>query len=253
MKTSIIKNSNIKNKILPLLSVFVLLFLWQIISLIMGKEELFPSPYSVFYKTLFSINQKKFFIIVGNTLLRVIQSFVISFFLSLVLGIISGLNNTVLNILRPIVNIFKSVPTMSVIIIVLMYLSLEIAPIIICFLIIFPIIYNNIVIGILSVDKKLLQMAKVFNFSRKSMLYNIYIPSIKPFIKASINSALGLNFKIMIAAEVIGMPKLSLGEQLYLAKVNIDFSAVFAWTIVIIILSWIFEGLTSRLFKIDEK
>ena len=56
-------------------------------------------------------------------------------------------------------------------------------------------------------------------------------------------------WKAGIAAEVIGMPNNSIGENLYNAKVFFDTPALFAWTVVIICISIIFEKLFMKLIS----
>lgn len=46
-------------------------------------------------------------------------------------------------------------------------------------------------------------------------------------------------------AEYLAQTKNSIGQALYMAKTNIDYSSVFAWTIILIILSALFELLIS--------
>ena len=53
--------------------------------------------------------------------------------------------------------------------------------------------------------------------------------------------SLGLCWKAGVAAEVIGIPDGSMGERLYEAKVYLDTPELFAWTMVILVVSMIFE------------
>ena len=50
-----------------------------------------------------------------------------------------------------------------------------------------------------------------------------------------------MSWKSGVAAEVIGIPDFSIGERLYLSKINLDTAGVFAWTAVVILLSVVFE------------
>ena len=77
----------------------------------------------------------------------------------------------------------------------------------------------------------------------------IYIPQVFPFFESSCASALGLCWKSGIAAEVIGMPQGSIGEQLQQAKVYLDTPDLFAWTLVIVLASLAFE----RVFVVGIK
>ena len=61
--------------------------------------------------------------------------------------------------------------------------------------------------------------------------------------RAACSISLGLCWKSGVAAEVIGIPKNSIGENLYNAKIYLDTPDLFAWTIVIILISLIFEKL----------
>ena len=71
----------------------------------------------------------------------------------------------------------------------------------------------------------------------------IYIPQALPFFKSGCTAALGLCWKAGIAAEVIGMPVGSIGERLQQAKVYLDTPDLFAWTLVIVLISLLFERL----------
>ena len=59
-----------------------------------------------------------------------------------------------------------------------------------------------------------------------------------------------------MAAEVIGVPSGSIGEKLYNAKIYLNTPDLFAWTSVIIVISFVFEkcflGIVSRVVYIIE-
>ena len=52
-----------------------------------------------------------------------------------------------------------------------------------------------------------------------------------------------MSWKSGIAAEVIGVPAHTIGENLYMAKIYLATADLFAWTIVIILVSSLFEKL----------
>lgn len=86
-------------------------------------------------------------------------------------------------------------------------------------------------------------MAKVFKLPGKTRFFYIYRPAIRPFLNSSLKLALGMCWKSGVAAEVIGTPQFSIGEQLYFSKIHLDMADLFAWTAVIILLSICFEKL----------
>lgn len=112
-----------------------------------------------------------------------------------------------------------------------------------------PIVYTNILQGIHSTDEKLLEMAQVFGISGYKKLMAIYIPAVFPHFMSAISLGLGLCWKAGIAAEVIGKPTGSIGGKLYEAKLYLMTKELFAWTIVIIVISILFEKLVIFAIK----
>lgn len=253
MRSSIYKNRKIikfiknKNNMYTVLSITVLIVLWKLAALGIGKEIILPSPEAVFIKIIDIIKQEYFIKIVSNTLFRTFISFILSILTALVLGILSGVFEPVFYLVKPIIDIIRSTPTMAIIILALMWLGGEKAPILIGFIVIFPILYSNVVQGIINVDSKLIEMAECYEISKNRVIREIYIPSINNYVKAGLNSALGLNFKVMIAAEVIGQPEYSMGTSLQMEKINLDMPGVFAWSIILIILAVIFDSIINVL------
>jgi NitT/TauT family transport system permease protein len=70
-----------------------------------------------------------------------------------------------------------------------------------------------------------------------------------PFFYSGCQVGLGLCWKAGIAAAGIGIPKGSIGERLQQAKVYLDTPDLFAWTVVIVLLSYIFEHIILYLLK----
>ena len=80
----------------------------------------------------------------------------------------------------------------------------------------------------------------------------MYLPQVMPYFLSACGSALGLCWKSGIAAEVIGMPEGSIGEQLQQAKIYLTTPDLFAWTLVIVLVSLAFEKVFLALLKRGE-
>ena len=151
--------------------------------------------------------------------------------------------------MEPLVTVIKSTPVMSFIILAMIWFSFSIVPIVICFLMCFPIIYQNAREGILNTDKKLIKMAVLYKVPGKKILSGIYIKSMKPYINSAANVCLGLGFKVTVAAEVLASPDYGIGSKLYEAKIYLEPVEVFAWTFIILVLSYILEQLLKLGFR----
>lgn len=113
--------------------------------------------------------------------------------------------------------------------------------VLISFLMVLPIIYASVLEGIRAADHQLLEMAKLFRVPPVRCIRYVYLPQVMPYFHSACGSALGLCWKAGIAAEVIGMPRGSIGECLQQAKVYLDTPDLFAWTLVIVVISLAFE------------
>lgn len=235
------KEFSYKNKKLIFLSSIILFTLWQLASSIIGSEVIMPSPYLTFKGLIEVIKLDDFFKIVTNTLGRTFISFILSLVIALFLGVFSLLNRYVYNFMIPILNIVRSLPTIGFIILALIWLNQDIAPILVGFVICFPIFYDSIVGSILNIDKNILEMAKVYKISLFNLMKNIYLPSISFAVCRIMVSTFSLTMKVVVGGEVIGQPKYGIGTALFVEKNYLNTNIVFAWIIVVIIIGMTFS------------
>lgn len=246
MINSIMKN---KEKIYTVLSILSLLIIWKILAVVINKSIIVPSPEETFRELVSIIKSPYFIVTVLGTIKRVLLGFFISFMLAMTLSLLAGFNNVIYYLLKPVVTIIKVIPTMGVILLALIWLKSRYATIFVGFLIIFPILYENNLKGIKSVDKNLLEMSKIYEISSFDLIKDIYIPSMKPFILAGINNALSINLKIIIAAEVLSELPNSIGSFLQIEKTALNTPGVFAWCLVALIIGGSFEIILSNITK----
>src|SRR5690606_34032591 len=102
------------------------------------------------------------------------------------------------------------------------------------------------------VDNRLLDMARVFNFSPMKRFTKVIVPQILPYIIASSRSGLGLIWKIVVIAELLGRNS-GIGFQLNYWFQLFNMAQVFAWTvfatiIVVLIEVFLFAPLEKKVF-----
>ncbi len=238
-----------KNLILKSLAVLLALFVWQFVSVIVGSELLLVSPIAV-VKRLFGLVQEEIFLpTVAYTLKRIALVFVFGFVFGALLALAAGRIKIIEALLWPYMLTVKSVPVASFVVLALIWLTAGGLSTFISFLMVLPIIYTNLLDGIKAVDKKMLEMADVFKMPFSRRLRFIWLPSVKPFLLSGSRIALGLAWKSGVAAELIGYPEGSVGEALYYSKLFLDTADLFAWTVVIVLLSVVFEKLVLFLLE----
>lgn len=244
------KNKELLTKIAAIAA--ALLF-WQAAAVLLNETILIASPVDV-VKRLFTIwKEPEFFSSVWFSFSRIVSGFLTALVTGTVLALLAGRFRIVEILLWPYMVTVKSIPVASFVIIALIWLSSSTLSVFISFMIVLPIIYTNVLNAIRSVDKKMLRMADVFGLSFKKRLLYVWLPQIKPFIFSASSIAVGLAWKSGIAAEIIGIPDGSIGEALYYSKVYLNTADLFAWTLLIIILSVGFEKLFSLFLKLLYK
>lgn len=225
------------------------LSVWQIAAMIVDTEFLFPTPIDVILRLFTVWREDGFFIAISNSFLKIVSGFLLGLILGTALAIIAARFSVVEDLLWPFMITIKSVPVASFIVLALMWLTSRELSTFISFLMVLPIIYTNLLGGIKNSDREMDKMATVFRMPLGRRILYIWIPRIKPFMLSACSIALGLSWKAGIAAELIGIPDDSLGEMLYYAKIYFNSLDLFAWTIIIVLLSIGFEKLFISILK----
>lgn len=228
---------------------FFWVIVWYVIALKVDQELLVASPIAVM-KVLWSLIQdSEFYKSVGLSLLRVCEGFVSGVAVGTLAAVASFLSKGVNHLLKPLLTVVKATPVASFIVLALVWINTDRVPVFICFLMVTPIIWANVLQGLNSTPTEMKEVCKIFGFGRIKTLRHLYIPSVKPYFTAAINSAIGLAWKAGIAAEVLCRPEFSIGSGIWRAKITLETAHVFAWTAVVIILSLVLEELIAAALK----
>lgn len=236
----------------PLVTLLLLVALWWAEAERIGTEIILPSPSLTIKEIFASFSDVKFLASAFNSICHMAESFLLAFALALILGTVSGLVKTVHRFLYVIVVILRVIPTMSVILLAIIWFKDESRPIFIAFLVSFPLLYNEVYSAVSSCDKDLIEMSQVYKVRKRDKLLYFYLPTVSEKMFDGIISVLGLNVKLVIAAEAIAQTRLTLGVLMHTAKLNLETGRLFAYTIIAILISCLLEGLL-RLIRYGVK
>lgn len=245
-----IMNHEKKNKkyILHNFLIFVFwILIWQLASMLIGQELLFASPVSVLLSLNQMIKRYNFWLSIGTTLYKIGIGFLLGFLSGCMLGMISHFQNWFKILLNPIIALMKSMPIASFVVIILVWMGSKNLSIVISYFVVFPMIYLSILEGFHSVPKEMIELSIIFQISYFKKIVYIYGIYAYPSLISASKIALGMCWKAGVAGEMIGTPKNSIGEHLYLSKLYLSTSEVFAWTIVILLISYAFEKIVLYL------
>lgn len=234
-------NKYLKKSGVKLLIISLWLLIWQLIHLAVNSKILMAGPKETFYSLKAILLSDGFFPIVINSSVSILYGLFMAVILSLLLSVISYNISIIKEFLKPLITLMKSIPVACFVILALLWTGSAHLSLLIVFIIAFPILYSQLLDGFTNMNNDKKEMAKDFHFTFLQKLIYVYIPSVFNAFVTSICISVGMSFKAGIAAEVIGQPPHSIGEQLYFAKLYLESGTLFAWTLVILLLSVISE------------
>lgn len=231
------------------LAVLFWLLVWQLASWAVGRELFLPAPLGVVAALFEMAGTPVFWQSVWGSLWRIGLGFFLGLLAGGLLAALSAGFSLAHTLLRPLMLTVRSTPVASFIILALVWVNSRWLSTFISFLMVLPVIYSGALSGIRAANGQLLEMAAVFRMGFWRRLRGIYLPALLPGLLSSAELALGMAWKSGVAAEVIGLPAGSIGERLYQAKIYLMMPELFAWTLVILLLSGLFGKLVLRLMK----
>lgn len=217
--------------------------MWQLLSAAVHNSILMAGPVESAKALMQMILTREYRNAILFSLIRIIGGFCFGSAMGISLAFISYRVRFMEDFLKPFISVLKAVPVASFVIILLIWAGNKNLSFYISSLVVMPLLYINTLGGLKATDPKLLEMAEVFRIPVLRRVRYIYLPSVYPYLYSAFQSALGMAWKSGVAAEVIGQPLGSMGNGLYQAKIYLETADLFAWTITIVVVSFLVEKL----------
>jgi NitT/TauT family transport system permease protein len=242
-----------KNRLVALAAFALLYFVWKLLAAWMGSSIILPGPEETAAEAFRLAGGPGFWRALGATLFRGILGFSVSFVLGLAVGFPAGRYPLFARFIKPYMTIIRSTPVLAIILIALVWFPAEGVPVFAAVLMAFPVVTQNVAGGIRAVDPSLVEMAKVYKAGKRRMLGGLYLPALLPFLASGASSALGLAWRVVVAAEVLSQPVWGIGAGMQEAKLRLETPRVFAWTLAALAISWLTDAFFSRLLGLLRK
>lgn len=222
------------------------ILLWQVLAMAVNSVLLLPGPLDTLKGLLVLVSDKAFYLDAAATVGRCIAAVVLSLIAGVLLALASYRWQFVRDILSLPVLLFKTIPIMAVAIYMILLMSAGSVPVLVCWVMCFPIVYTNILAGLDALDRDLLEMAEMYGISGRRRVRYFYIPSLYPHFRSAMSLISGMSWKAIVTAEVLSIPDFSLGYELMNAKYYLSTDLLFAYVAVIILISVVFEKLIKK-------
>jgi sulfonate transport system permease protein len=139
------------------------------------------------------------------TLLRVAVGFALGTVAGTLLGAIAGYSSLVRRLIDPTLQGFRAVPSIAWIPLFILWLGIfETSKVALIAVGVFFPVYLGVMGAIMSVDRKIVEVGRIFRLSGPAMVWRILLPAVLPAYVLSLRAGLGLGWMFVIAAEFMG-------------------------------------------------
>jgi sulfonate transport system permease protein len=139
------------------------------------------------------------------TILRVIVGFGLGTLAGTLMGAIAGYSALVRRLIDPTLQGLRAVPSIAWIPLFILWLGIfETSKVALIAVGVFFPIYLGVMGAVLSVDRKIVEVGRVFRLSGPALVRRILLPAVLPAYVIALRSGLGLGWMFVIAAEFMG-------------------------------------------------
>ena len=236
-----------------LFSALAILFLWLawlIAYFVVRNDYLLPSFGETMKRLGRLLIDAAFWRAFANTLLRTLWSFLLSFVLGAVLALIANLHGALRAFLAPVISVLRTVPTMAIILILLLWTGPLGAPVIVSLLVLLPACYAAVLASLDEVREGYGDLARAFGVDWKRKIFKMYLPLAAPSVLGQAGAICSMGLKITISGEVLANTYRSLGGLMQEAQTFVDMPRLMALTLVSVLLGFLLEGICFFAYKL---
>lgn len=242
------------NILISLLAVAAMWLIWIIAYYAIANDYIIPSFRDTFISLWRDcIASGAFWIAFGNTFLRTLLAFAISFLIAAALACVCAISKKAAAFVMPFMVFLRTLPTLAVILLLLIWTTPRVAPVVVTSLVLFPMIYARIYAAIDGIDGGIRQMLKVYAIPKSRAIFNIYLPLIAPETLPQTGADISLGLKVMISAEVLASTFKSLGGMMQESRLYLEMPRLAALTLLAVLTGLIVDIAFSQLARLTYK
>ena len=170
-----------------------------------ASGRLLPPPSRLFASTLALLRSGELQTHIVATMTRVLIGFGIGGALGTLVGMLTGASGLTRRLIDPSIQGLRAIPSLAWVPLFILWMGIfETSKIALIAMGVFFPVYLGMLTAIQSVDRKLIEVGRVFGLSPWGIALRITWPAVLPVWIASLRSGLGLGFMFLVAAELMG-------------------------------------------------
>ncbi len=241
------------NYLFSVLAVAVMWGVWVAAYFAVGNEYVVPSFTETMRELGALFASGTFWESFGGTLWRTVAGWLLAFAFAVLFAAAGVASKKFRSFFAPFVSVFRTLPTMAITLMLLIWSTPLVAPVIVTFLMLFPVTYAQLMAAYGEIDPQLFEMARVYGVPRREVLCKIAVPGMLPAVFSQAGPNLSLSLKVTISAEVLVSTFRSLGGMMHEAANYLQVAEMFALTILALLVGGLFEFALHFLTRITAR
>ena len=241
------------NYLFSVLAVAVMWGVWVAAYFAVGNEYVVPSFMETMRELGALFASGTFWESFGGTLWRTVAGWLLAFAFAVLFAAAGVASKKFRSFFAPFVSVFRTLPTMAITLMLLIWSTPLVAPVIVTFLMLFPVTYAQLMAAYGEIDPQLFEMARVYGVPRREVLCKIAVPGMLPAVFSQTGPNLSLSLKVTISAEVLVSTFRSLGGMMHEAANYLQIAEMFALTILALLVGGLFEFALHFLTRITAR
>ncbi|GAA0307787.1 sulfonate transport system permease protein [Gracilibacillus halotolerans] len=194
---------------------------------------------------------------IGVTTYRVFAGFLIGTGIAVVLGSFIGFYQRAERLFDPLIQAFRSIPSLAWVPLFILWMGIgEPSKITMIAVGVFFPVYLNIVSGIHGVDRKLIEVGKMYGLSTFQLIRRIILPASLPSFLVGLRSGLGLGWMFVVAAELMGASQglgflLTFGQNM--SQPDVILASIILFALIGKLTDWLLKLLEQRSLQWQDR
>lgn len=219
---------------------------WAILALWIRNPLYLPGPWETIKALGTILSRRESYGFLAFSTGRVVLGMGCALAVGVPLGFGTGFSPRWRELLRPLRSVLKSVPVVSFIMLAILWLPTSLLPALISFLVAMPLLWTATEASVLAADPGMVEMLEVFRVPFGKQFRAYHWPWAKSYIKTGLKQSVGLAWRAGMAAEALSFAPRSLGRKMVESKTYLETADLFAWTVLVILLSYVMERMVCR-------
>lgn len=222
---------------------------WMLVAALVAQPLILPGPGAVVMALLRLMCDAGTWAILVGSGARILGGLALAAVCGGVLAGVSARSRAFARLVAPALSFVKATPVACVVVLLLMWLGSAHVSIAAVFLMALPGVYFSLAEGLAQVNKPLEQTFRLHGVRGWRLFCAHTWREVLPFVLSCARAVIGMGWKAGVAAELIGMAVGTVGEHIYQAKLLIETADLLAWTVLVVVASWVCERVLVWLLR----